>query len=187
MEDFPVLHTSRLMLDDFCESDKPALLRLISNKEVARTTLRIPHPCSLHDVEAWLVERASDYRAGQAIRWAMRLRDGELIGGISLTLNKAFESAELGYWVGKPFWGNGYATEASRKVITYGFESLQLNRIEAHSMFINEGSKKILERIGMRYEGLHPQMVKRWGTFMDVISFGMLRSDYLLMTGDYKF
>ncbi len=174
----PLLQTDRLLLRPFRREDQQALLLLISEKEVAATTLRIPHPCTLRDVQDWLATHGQEYEKGETIRWAICLRPGDtLVGGISLFVNASFQSAELGYWIGKPYWGQGYASEAAKKVVDFGFDAAGLNRIEAHFMQENGASAKILEKLGMQYEGLHRQLIKRWGEFKDVKTYAVLRSD----------
>ena len=174
----PLLQTDRLVLRPFRNEDQQALLLLISEKEVAATTLRIPHPCTLADVQDWLATHRQEYEMEKTIRWAICLRHPDtLVGGISLFLNAPFQSAELGYWIGKPYWGQGYASEAAKKVVDFGFDTVGLNRIEAHFMQENGASAKILEKLGMQYEGLHRQLIKRWGEFKDVKTYALLQSD----------
>ncbi len=69
----------------------------------------------------------------------------ELIGAIGLTLSKKYDHAEMGYWIGVPFWGKGYCTEAAKIVLQYGFEELKLNRIFAHHMTNNPASGKVMD------------------------------------------
>ena len=176
----PLLETSRLQLRAFRQADEQDLLALISDKEVAATTLRIPHPCTLADVQAWLSTHQEEYQSGKTIRWAItRGREDCLIGGISLFLNQAFQSAELGYWIGKPYWGNGYAFEAASRVVEFGFDQAGLNRIEAHYMDENQASARILQKLGLQYEGLHRQLIKKGEAFRDVYTYAILRSDRL--------
>jgi RimJ/RimL family protein N-acetyltransferase len=85
--------------------------------------------------------------------------------------------AELGYWIGVPWWGKGYATEAARAVVRYGFDELGLHKIHAHYLTRNPASGKVLERVGMRREGMLREEVRKWGRFEDVILCGILRSD----------
>ncbi len=180
----PRLETPRLQLRAFREADELDLLSLISDKEVAATTLRIPHPCTLAEVQAWLSSHLEEYQAGKTIRWAVTHGEkGYLIGGISLFLNRAFESAELGYWIGKPYWGNGYAFEAARRVVEFGFDQAGLNRIEAHYMDENQASARILQKLGMQYEGHHRQLIKKGDSFKDVYTYAVLRSDRLGVRG----
>jgi len=95
-----------------------------------------------------------------------------------LTLSEAHNHGELGYWIGKPFWGRGYATEAAAAVLRFGFETLQLNRIHAAFMEHNPASGRVMEKIGMSHEGTLRQHMKKWDRFYDVIKYGILKSDY---------
>ena len=85
--------------------------------------------------------------------------------------------AELGYWIGVPYWGNGYATEAAKAVVRYGFEQIKLNRIFAHHFKHNPASGKVLRNIGMKYEGCMRQHVLKWGQFVDLELYSILHEE----------
>jgi RimJ/RimL family protein N-acetyltransferase len=74
----------------------------------------------------------------------------------------------MGVWIGVDWWGRGYATEASQTVLQFGFEVLSLNRIYAHHMLRNPASGRVLEKIGMKQEGILRERVRKWGIFEDV-------------------
>ena len=113
------------------------------------------------------------------VRLAITLRDtGRLIGGIGLRLVEEFQSAELGYWVGVPYWGNGYATEAAREMLRYGFEELRLHRIFASHFKNNPNSGRILRKLGMRYEGCQREHIHKFGEFLDLELYGLLRREW---------
>ena len=95
-----------------------------------------------------------------------------------MTIDRAVRKAELGYWVGKPFWGRGYATEAAGSIVDFGFDQLGLNRITAGHMVRNPASGRVMQKIGMREEGLLKGHVRKWGQFYDVSFYGLVRSDY---------
>ena len=95
-----------------------------------------------------------------------------------MVIQTADERAELGYWVGKPFWGQGYCTEAAQAVIAYGFQTLGLNRIQAHHFGRNPASGRVMQKLGMRYEGLERQYHKKWGQFEDGLGYAILREDF---------
>ena len=86
--------------------------------------------------------------------------------------------AELGYWIGKPYWRNGYATEAARAILQYGFGQLGLNRIHAGHFTRNPGSGRVMQKIGMTHEGHQPRHVKKWDRFEDLELYGILHSQY---------
>jgi RimJ/RimL family protein N-acetyltransferase len=102
----------------------------------------------------------------------------KLVGAVGLTITKRFSRAELGYWVGKPFWGKGFATEASRAVLKYGFEGLQLNKIYATHMTRNPASGKVMQKIGMDQEGLLKQHALKWDQYLDLAAYGILSTTW---------
>jgi RimJ/RimL family protein N-acetyltransferase len=173
------LSTSRLLLRSLALEDAPALVCLAGAKEIAATTLQIPHPYSEIAAEAFLTKAAEDYRAGRSVSFAIALAStGELCGAVGLRIADAHGHAELGYWIGVPFWGKGYATEAAAAAVAFGFETLHLNRIFAHHFAGNTGSQRVLEKIGMRHEGRFRQHIRKWDRFIDIENYGMLASEF---------
>jgi ribosomal-protein-alanine N-acetyltransferase len=170
------IQTARLTLRSYTSADIPDLVRLAGALEVAATTLRIPHPYTEQDG----IDFIATY-AGQTVpetRFAITCTaDGQLCGGIGLRMDEAHQHAELGYWLGVPHWGQGYATEAARAMITYGFETLGLHRIYASLFPENVASSRVLEKIGMRREGLMRGHICKWGQFHDLDCYGMLKTD----------
>src|ERR1700746_2272380 len=118
----PDLHTDRLVLRPYVLSDVADLVRLAGAREVAATTLRIPHPYREQDAIEFISSSPAEAETGTSARFAITLRDsGVLVGGIGLRIDPPHQHAELGYWIGVPYWGRGYATEAARAVVRYGF------------------------------------------------------------------
>ena len=100
-----------------------------------------------------------------------------MIGAIGLEINKEDHNAELGYWLGREFWNQGYCTEAAIAMIEFGFESLGLRRIVSEHMARNPASGKVMEKAGMTREGLRRKHVRKWGVFEDVVVYGILADD----------
>lgn len=175
----PTLHTERLILRPFRLDDAPAVQRLAGDRAIASTTANIPHPYDDGLAEQWISTHAARYNAGECVNFAITLREsGELIGAIGLEINRDHARAELGYWVGVPYWNQGYCTEAARAVVRYGFAGLRLNRIHAIHFSRNPASGKVMQKIGMRHEGKLRQHISRWGVFEDVECYGMLREEH---------
>ena len=97
---------------------------------------------------------------------------------MGLQINQQYASAELGYWIGQSFWRQGYCTEAARAVLGYGFELLELNRVYASYLTRNPASGRVMQKIGMAYEGCLRQHIKKWDVFEDLALYGILRSDW---------
>lgn len=171
------LETARLTLRQYREGDIAELVPLIGTREVAATTLRIPHPYTAQDAREYIAKAKVDCD-GQ-VRRAITLRtDGRLIGGIGLAVDEQHQHAELGYWLGISYWGNGYATEAARAMLHYGFEALGLQRIFALHFAHNPASGRILEKLGMRHEGCQREHILKWERFVDIELYGILRKEW---------
>ncbi len=175
----PLLETPRLHLRPYAPADAAAVQRLAGDAAVAATTLLIPHPYPDGAAEGWIGTHAARWAAQQELVLAITLRtSGELLGSIGLVIDAVHEKAELGYWIGVPYWGRGYATEAVRAVLGHGFGGLGLNRIQAHHMAHNPASGRVLEKAGLRREGTSLQALKKNGEFCDAIFYGVLRRDW---------
>jgi [ribosomal protein S5]-alanine N-acetyltransferase len=176
----PVLETDRFILRPFKLADAQNVQRLAGAWEIADTTLNIPHPYEDGMAEQWIASLQPRYEDGSHFTVAITLKQGgALLGAMSLmSINAAFARAELGYWVGKPYWGQGVATETARELLRYGFEKLHLNRIFAFHITRNPASGRVMQKTGMLYEGRLRQHVRKWGKFEDLEVYGILRSDW---------
>src|SRR3954463_4498275 len=122
-----VLRTKRLLMRGYREEDIPVLVELLGAKEVAATTLRIPHPYTEEDARKFLAAQESP-----ASKFGMFETDsGKLVGGIGLSVEEAYDRAGLGYWGVFAFWARGYPPEAAAEMVRHGFEDFKLNRITA--------------------------------------------------------
>jgi [ribosomal protein S5]-alanine N-acetyltransferase len=175
---FTSLQTERLKLRNFALADVPGLVALAGARVVAATTLRIPHPYSESDARDFVSSAHEDQARGTGLQLAIVLHDSDaLCGGVGLRIESEHRRAELGYWIGVPYWGKGYATEAASAMVKYGFETLKLHRIFASYVTHNPASGRILRKIGMRHEGCHRAHILKWGEFLDLEMYGMLASD----------
>lgn len=174
----PVLTTERLLLRAFRPSDVDAVLALASDVEIARNTLNIPHPYQRSHAEAWIAAQPDQLRNREAVTYAVTDRaGGELFGAVGLILENEHQRAELGYWIGRPYWGRGLATEAARAVVAWGFGALDLHRMHASHFPRNPASGHVLRKLGMRHEGLLRQHVKKWDELLDLEQYGLLRDE----------
>ena len=175
----PTLQTQRLVLRPFELFDAADVQRLAGDRAIAETTLRVPHPYEDGMAEEWISSHPEQFERGELVTFAVTLREtGELIGAIGLTFAPEHRRGELGYWMGKQYWGNGYCTEAARAVVAYGFDALELNRITGSHLTKNPASGRVIQKIGMTHEGHRPQHVRKWDHFEDLEIYGLLRSDY---------
>ena len=148
-------------------------------REIADTTVSIPHPYGLDHALAWIGNQRRESVRGRATNFAIRLLSGSpLIGSASLRdIDREHHQAELGFWIGREWWGQGYASEAAAAVIRFGFETLGLNRICAHHMTRNPAAGRVLLHVGMKQEGLLRERVRKWGVYEDVAVYAILRED----------
>jgi RimJ/RimL family protein N-acetyltransferase len=147
--------------------------------EVADTMLEWPHPFSTANARSTIAAQASVYQAGRAIHFAIERRDRPgLVGGIELSaLDNPHRCAELRFWIAQPEWGRGFATEAARAVLRFGFRDQGLHRIDAMHLVRSEAAGAVLRKIGMRQEGLLRERVRKQGQFEDVALWAALADD----------
>ena len=171
----PVLQTERLILRAFTLEDSEEVVPLIGAREVAATTLRIPHPYSAEDFSHFITHMQHESEPVFAI--TLR-QDRKVVGAMGLRIDQAHQRAELGYWIGTPFWGRGIATEAAKEILRYGFEELRLHRMFAEHFAHNPASGRVLAKIGLKHEGCHRGHVLKWGEFVDAEQYGILRGEW---------
>ncbi|MBM7613644.1 GNAT family N-acetyltransferase [Alkaliphilus hydrothermalis] len=174
----PILETNRLILRPFELTDAKRVQELAGDERIASTTLNIPHPYKDGMAEAWINTHDKNLQEKIAITYAITLKEGNvLVGAIGLML-KVFNKAEMAYWVGVPYWGKGYCSEAGKALMKFGFDELELNKIYALCMKGNRGSSKVMEKMGMIFEGLKREDVMKWGEYVDLESYSILRKEY---------
>jgi RimJ/RimL family protein N-acetyltransferase len=144
----PILQSGRLTLRAPRRGDGKAIVSLVNDRRVAENTARIPHPYHLDDAETFIA--AANRLTGEATFVIMR--EGELIGMCGVEPRQ--DGPEIGYWVGVPFWGRGYATEAVRAVIDHAFDALGHQMLQAASRVSNPSSRRVLEKCGFQWTGV---------------------------------
>jgi len=176
----PSLMTPRLVLRPFTAADGPVVERLAGVREVADTTLNIPHPYPEGAGAKWIGTHAKAWKAGGGLTLAVALHatPDALLGAISLVIEREHARGEIGYWIAAPHWGCGYATEAARAMTTFGFNDLALHRVQGRHFTRNPASGRVMQKLGMRLEGVHRGAYLRWGVFEDVALYGILADEW---------
>lgn len=178
MENQPILATDRLLLRPFTLADASMVQRLAGDYAVAATTL-LPYPYPDGLAEIWIASLREGIDRGEIAAFAVTLAgEGGLIGGVRLQIDRGHARGELGFWVARPCWGRGYATEAVRAVIEYGFSVLGLHRVYAMHFSRNPASGRVMEKCGMLHEGRLREHIRRWGVFEDVDVRGVLHDEW---------
>ena len=174
----PVLETPRLVLRPFESRDAADVERLAGDWAVADTTQNIPHPYPPGGAVGWIATHPRIWTSGEGATFAIVEREGDaLVGGIGLAISALNASAELGYWIGVPYWNRGYASEASSAIVAFGF-GLGLHRIQARHLTRNPASGRVMQKIGMTQGGVLRDAARKWERFEDVAIYAILVRDW---------
>lgn len=138
--------TRRLVLREVTALDVPRMAQLAGDWDIARMTARIPYPYSEDLAQEWLATLGTE----EMVR-AVTL-EGELIGAVGFVRGDD-QSAEIGYWIGKPWWGQGFATEAASALVRHCFATERMKRLTCCHFDDNPASQRIIEKLGFRPNG----------------------------------
>src|SRR5262245_33744483 len=144
----PVLETERLTLRAPRSEDAKAIATLVNDRRIAENTLRIPHPYGLADAESFIATA----NAADGERAFLITRDAMVLGACGIARRDG--EPEIGYWLGVPFWGRGYATEAARGVIDHAFGDLGCDCLAGGARVSNPASRRVLEKCGFQWTGV---------------------------------
>jgi RimJ/RimL family protein N-acetyltransferase len=147
--DCPVLVTERLVLRPPHKDDIPDLVALANDRRIADMLARMPHPYGETEARAF-IEMTANRSDGCA--YALTLAEsGAFVGGAGLNTNS--RGLELGYWIGEPYWGNGYATEAAHALIDLAFRATEVEHLHVSCRVVNDASRRVIHRCGFQYVG----------------------------------
>ena len=165
---------SRCTLRPWRAGDEPSLERHANNRNVSRNLRDVfPYPYTSADARDWLALTVTR----TPVQDFAIVVDGVAVGGISVTPNdgERRQSAEVGYWLGEPFWGRGIASEALRAITEYAFSTFDVCRLEAGVYGWNPASARVLEKAGYTLEGRARQAVIKDGQLTDRLLYGLVR------------
>lgn len=155
-------------------ADSERLARLANNKKIwLKVRDMFPHPYTVADAEKFIDSvKQQDPQVTFAIEF-----DFKFVGAIGLVLQQDVYrfSAELGYWIGEPYWGQGIATKAVKLLCRYAFDNLKIEKLFAGVFEGNEGSKKVLEKCGFQLEGISQKAVFKDKKFLDEYRYGKVK------------
>lgn len=175
MQRFPTLYTSRLVLSQpVIEDAEDVISQMNSTSEISENTLTIPFPYHKEHADFWFQMADYSFRKKEAFIFGIREKDNlKLIGAIGLHLDAAHNKAEVGYWLGKSFWNNGYVSEALLEVIKFGFDELKLNKIFASHFHHNPASGKVLEKCGFVLEAELKREILKNNQYLDLFRYSI--------------
>jgi [ribosomal protein S5]-alanine N-acetyltransferase len=176
---FPQIETPRLILREMVAHDAEAVFRIRGDYEVTKYNTG-PAYERLEEAADLIAHIAQAYQEKAELRWGITLKgDDTVIGmcGFNYWI-RPDSRASIGYDLAHAYWGQGIMTEAIRAVIAFGFERMNLNRIEADADARNPASGRVLEKVGFRREGIQHEQFFENGLFNDLMLFALLRRDY---------
>ncbi|AKM19492.1 MULTISPECIES: GNAT family N-acetyltransferase [Geobacillus] len=177
--DLPTLTTERLILRKLTLDDAYDLFDYASNPENCKYLPWRPHH-TIEDSIQFLEFVIKSYKEGSLAPWGIVSKaDNKMIGTIDIVKwLPNHHKAEIGFVLSYKYWGKGLAVEAANKIIEFGFDKMELNRIEAFAMIENVQSLRVLQKLGMQFEGV---MREHWyikGKFRDMAIYSILKRDY---------
>jgi len=159
--------------------DASAIASALRDRKVSRP-IGLPARYSIHDAREFIRRSKQGLKDGSKYNLSIILREsGELIGGCGLDrIRLDHRNAHIGYWIARPRWGNGYASEATSMLITAGVRNLGLHRMHTGAFPDNHRSIRVLRRLGFRMEGRARQEALVDGRYRDMVLFGLLRQQF---------
>ena len=174
------LMTERLLLNSFKIEEAELVTKLAGNIRVVEMTASIPYPYYVPTAVNWIQSHEKQMSEDHNYIFAIRLKESEqLIGCINIGLNLKHERGYVGYWVGYDYWGKGYCTEALKEIVRFGFEEKKVNKIWAEHKTFNIASGKVMEKIGMKHEGIMRDHYNQGnGKYLDMSVKSILKSEF---------
>ncbi|TDR88258.1 GNAT family N-acetyltransferase [Enterovirga rhinocerotis] len=171
------LETARLWLRWPRQADAAAIVRLAGEKAVAEMTARIPHPLPADEITAFVLKSRQANLEGRELTMAItpRSQPGSLIGIVSIHPDESAGAPHLGYWLGVPYWGEGFATEAARAMVDAFFAYAGGKELTSSARVINPASRRVLEKCGFSATGSGLQPFPARGGLFPVDHFRLER------------
>ena len=145
-----ILESERLILRPPCRADVAAMAGWLGDYQVSKNLARVPHPYGEDDAEAFVALREIQDETNYSFT-ILRASDNVLLGGAGLHWEE--QGWEFGYWLGRPFWGRGYATEAAGRLVGFAFQVLEATHVWAGWYHDNPASGHVLHKLGLTHNG----------------------------------
>jgi RimJ/RimL family protein N-acetyltransferase len=172
-----ILETERLLLRPPELRDVPALVRWMSDFDIAKNLSTAPHPYTEENARAFVERMADSLKRGDGWCFAIvRKDDYQLIGCCGVHLKD--RAYEIGYWLGKPFWNRGYVTEAARRLVAFAFQELKVERVWAGWFYDNPASGRVLEKLGFVPDGAQTRACAARGHEVYCHKVALTRADF---------
>lgn len=179
--------TDRLLLRLFKKSDAADVSVLCNNYNLYKNTLYLPYPYSQEDALNWIENHSENYNSNRIYEFAITDKvTGNLYGAIALTNNQNFNNGEIAYWVGEDYWGNGFATESAKAILEFAFLKKQYHKVFARYFNSNPASGRVMQKLGMKKEGILKEHVKKENRYEDLVYYGIIKHEADLIIGANK-
>jgi ribosomal-protein-alanine N-acetyltransferase len=183
----PRLETERLVLRKLKPQDENDIFEYASDDEVTRF-LTWPSHKSVENSRSFISFTLGRYEKDEAGEWGIVLKEtGKLIGSIGVvSCDMNNRRAEIGYVLSRNYWGRGIMPEAVSRVVKFAFEEMKLNRIECCHFLLNEKSGRVMQKVGMSFEGVAREKIFAKNRYWDVKQYAILRSDWIKRQSNNK-
>lgn len=177
--DIPELETERLILRKVTMRDAEDMFAYTSDQDVARYVTWDTHR-TMEDSKEFIRFIEQQYDNAAIAPWGIEYKEnGRMIGTIDFVLwQPNHQMAELGYALSKGYWGRGLMSEAANELLRFGFAEMDLVRVQARCFTENIGSQRVMEKIGMTYEGMQRKGMKVKGVHWDIKTYAIIKEDY---------
>lgn len=176
-----IFETERLIIRPYVLGDAESIYKVVALKEIAATTISIPHPYPRETVDLWINFLDDSRKKGNSYEFGLFNKENpnEYIGNCGfVNISKVHNNGELGYFINPKYWNKGYSTEACSKIVEFGFKTLNLERIYGKCMVKNIASKRVMEKCGLRVEGVSKHEIFKWGKYEDIFNLALIQSDW---------
>ena len=157
-------------------TDVDDIVKYCADINVSKWITQMPHPYKKKDAVWWIKDSAKKWKQKTDYIYVIEY-EGKLAGAVGLHI-KGDDKGELGYWLGKPFWGKGLMTEAAKLLMKEAFKRLKMNKVYARFMEGNKASERVQQKLGMKYECWLHDDIKKNGKYLNAGQYYILRSQF---------
>ena len=179
---FEALETKKLLLlpmTDCEEKHYPELARLLNDKKIYENTESLPYPYTEDHARAYVADAKQRFEKGILDYMIFLKETSQLVGGIAFAYQSSNNSGALSFWTGTKYWNLGYCSDAIKKIIFQAFTDWEVNRIFGYHFLFNKSSERVMQKNGMKFEGVLREHKLKKGQYYDVGLYAILRSDFI--------
>jgi RimJ/RimL family protein N-acetyltransferase len=172
----PIIKSKKFILRPIRKSDAPEIARLANDKTVYKNTAVLPYPYTIKDANWWIADTIKNYRKKKIEKYAFAIDiAGKFAGVVALEKIVPGHKATLGYWLGREYWGQGIMTDAVKLVSDFAFRQYKIKRLYAYAFPWNKASMRVMEKTGMKFEGVHRKNTLKNGKLVDDYVFAKVK------------